>query len=450
MPFTPSDSQIFAPLFSAPELSAIFSDEAFVRRMLEVEGALARVEGRLGVIPPDAAEGVAQASASLTIDMQRLSAAVEQDGFPMIELVRQLRQAVSPHFAAAVHHGATTQDILDTALILQIRAALKVIEGQLERLILDLARLAGQHRHTLMAGRTHSQQAVPITFGFKVAGWLAPLLRDCRRLEELKPRVLVAQLGGAAGTLASLGERGVQVQAALAAELGLGLLAMPWHTQRDSLAELAGWLSLVSGSLAKMAQDIILLAQSEVGEVRESDDPARGGSSAMPQKSNPITSELILAAARANAGHLAAMHQALIHEHERGTHAWQLEWLALPQMFALTSGALMHALWLSEHLQVDAARMRENVRASNGLMLAEAVSAALVQSMGRGAAQQLVSQAARTAQQDKRHLLDVVRAQTTVALDWDALRDEANYLGSSQAFIDRVLQEVELRPDGGE
>lgn len=448
MPFTPADSQIFAPLFSEAELAAIFSDEQFIRSLLEVEGALARIEGRLGIIPLEAGEAVAEAAASPTaakqIDIERLRLGVEQDGFPIIELVRQLRGLAGKEYGDYVHYGTTTQDIMDTALVLRIRMALDVIERQLQRLIKNLSALADQHRHTLMAGRTHSQQALPISFGFKVAGWLAPLLRDRSRLNELKPRLLVVQLGGAAGTLASFGDRGVDVQAALAAELGLGVLSTPWHTQRDNLAELAGWLSIVSGSLAKMAQDIILLAQSEVGEVRESGDPSRGGSSAMPQKSNPITSELVLAVARANTGHLSAMHQALINEHERGTHGWQLEWLTLPQMFAGTAAALKHSLWLSENLQVDKSRMEENIRASNGLMLAAALAEALAPTMGRAEAKQFVREAARVATDEKRNLFDVAQEKTNAPLDWESLRNEANYLGSTDRFIDRVLQEARL------
>ncbi len=444
MPFTPADSQLFAPLFSEPQLASIFSDDHFLRAMLAVEGALARVEGRLGMIPPEAADTIAEiaTSGSLKIDMKQLRAGVEKDGFPVIELVRQLRQAVGEAAAGHVHFGATTQDIIDTALILQIRSALEIVEDQLRRLIANLAGLAERHRNTLMAGRTHSQQAAPITFGLKVAGWLAPLLRDQARLQELKPRLLVVQLGGAAGTLAALGDRGLAVQTGMAETLGLGTPVMPWHTQRDSLAELAGWLSLVSGSLAKMAQDILLLAQSDVGVVRESDDPGRGGSSAMPQKSNPITSELIVAAARANAGHLSAMHQALINEHERGTHAWQLEWLTLPQMFGLTAAGLKHAVWLSENLVVDAERMRENVCDSHGLMLAEALTIALAPILGRKSARELVEEGVRIAVAENRHLVDVVQSKTTASLDWQAMRSEDKYLGTAQELIDRVLHEV--------
>jgi 3-carboxy-cis,cis-muconate cycloisomerase len=262
-------------------------------------------------------------------------------------------------------------------------------------------------------------------------------------LTELKPRLLVVQFGGAAGTLASLGQSGIQVQAALAAELDLGVLPLPWHVQRDTLAELAGWLSLVSGSLAKLGQDIILLAQSEIGEVRESSDRSRGGSSTMPQKSNPIVSELIIAAARTNASLLASMHQALIQEHERATHGWQVEWLNLPPMFALTSAALSKAEFLSRHLAVDAARMRQNVDASHGLLLAEAISFALSETMSRTEAKKLVAEACQIVMAEDRHLVDVVREKTNAPLDWQALKDESAYLGSADAFIERVLREVE-------
>jgi 3-carboxy-cis,cis-muconate cycloisomerase len=251
------------------------------------------------------------------------------------------------------------------------------------------------------------------------------------------------QCGGAAGTLTSLGDGGLRVQDALASELELGLPPMPWHTQRDALAELAGWLSLVSSSLAKMAQDVILLAQSEVGEVRESADPSRGGSSTMPQKRNPVVSEIIVAAARSNAAALASMHQAMIQEHERATHGWQLEWLNLPHMFVLTATALNKACFLAANLVVNEERMRQNVKASKGLMMAEALSLALSATMPRERAKEIVAAACRRALAQDRHLVDVVQEQTGASLDWEALRDEAAYLGSSQQFIDRVLDEVE-------
>lgn len=442
MTFSPSDSKIYAPLFSDPDMMAVFSDEQYVRYLLAVEAALAKIQGRLGVIPAEAAAKIVAGTEALHVDFEALQAGTEKAGLPIIELLRQLRQQVGTEAAGYVHWGATSQDIMDTALVLQIRSGLSLIETMMHRLIANLAWLADQHRHTLMAGRTHSQQALPIPFGLKVAGWLAPVLRHRQRLSEIKPRVLVVQLGGAAGTLASLGTFGIQIQEALAADLNLGVPLMPWHTQRDNLAELAGWVSLVSGSLAKMGQDLILLAQTEVGEVRESADLSRGGSSTMPQKSNPIVSELIIAAARTNASLLAALHQALIQEHERATHSWQVEWLNLPQMFALTSAALNKALFLSEHLVINQGQMRHNVEASNGLMLAEALTFALAESMSRTEAKKIVTEAVQVALAQKRHLVDVVREKTNASLDWQSLKDEATYFGSSEIFIERVLSEA--------
>lgn len=448
MAFSPTDSELFSPLFSDAEMTAVFTDEAFVRQMLAVEAALATVEGQLGVIPAAAADQIATAAAQLHVDFAQMRAGIEKAGVPVIELVRQLRAAVGGAAADYVHWGATTQDVMDTAVILQSRAALSLLQSRLDALIPSLAALAERHRHTLMAGRTHAQQALPIPFGLKVAGWCAPLLRHRQRLVQLQPRLLCVQFGGAAGTLAALGEpgtvgQGTAVQAALAQELQLHLPLMPWHTQRDNLAELAGWLSSLTGSLAKMAQDIILLAQSEVGEVRETGDTARGGSSTMPQKRNPIISETIIAAARTNASLLAAVHQAQIQEHERGTHGWQVEWLTLPQMFALSGAALNKAFFLSQHLVVDEARMRANVAAANGLMMAEALTFALAKTIGRVKAKNLVEAACQEAVAQNRHLVDVVQTKTAVLLDWDALKDEAAYFGAADAFIDRVLLEVE-------
>lgn len=433
------NSQLSSPLFSDLDIAPLLSDEQFIAHMVAVEGALAAIEGALGIIPAEAAERILAALPTFKPDLGGLLKGIEMSGVPTIELVRQLREYVGGEAASYVHWGATTQDIMDTALVLQLRAILAVLERKLVRLIHHLAHLADQHRHTLMAGRTHSQQALPITFGLKVAGWLSPLLRHRARLAELKPRLFVLQFGGGVGTLAALGDNGLRVQEALARELELAVPIMPWHTQRDSIAELAGWLSLVTGTLGKLGQDIILLSQAEVAELRESDDPARGGSSTMPQKSNPIQSEILIAAARTNAAHLSAVFQALIQEHERATGGWQIEWLNLPQMLMLTGAALEKGLFLSQQLVVNETQMRDNVAASSGLMLAEALNLALAPIIGHAEAKQLVKRATETAMKENRHLVDVVREQTNVALDWDRLRDEANYLGVSEGLIDRVL-----------
>jgi 3-carboxy-cis,cis-muconate cycloisomerase len=444
--FSPLDSQLYGASFSNARVAELFSDAHHVKTMLEVEAALARAQAKLGLIPEDAALEIERAVQSLEVDFAQLRAGIANDGFPVIELVRQLRATVSSNAADFVHFGATTQDILDTANALRIRDSLEIIRELLVTVIGQLAHLAQVHRNTIMAGRTHTQQALPITFGFKVAGWLAPLLRHQERLRELEPRINVVQLGGAVGTLAALGNRGLEVQATLATELTLNEPLMPWHTQRDNIAELAGWLALVTSSLGKIAQDVLLLAQSEIAEVRESGDANRGGSSTMPQKSNPITSELILTIARMNATLLPALHHANLHEHERGTHGMQLEWLTLAQMIGLTSGALEQAVNLSQNMVVNVDRMLENVQASRGLMMTEALSFAFAQHMPKSEAKKLSADLAREALETKQNLIVLARAKITLLIDWGSLQ-ESNYLGSSDAMIDRVLEAASLIED---
>jgi 3-carboxy-cis,cis-muconate cycloisomerase len=440
---TPLDSAILGPLFTDEEISRLFYDDTFVRALVEVEIALARAESRVGVIPAKAAEQIAKATAD-KVDAAALSKGAVRSGFPIMALVRELRQQVGADAAPFVHWGATTQDIMDTACVLQLRAVIKVLRARLGEIARHLSRLADTHRDTVLAGRTHGQQALPITFGLKVASWIAPLARHVERLVEILPRLLVVQFGGAAGTLAALGEKGLRVTKELAKDLKLGVPAMPWHAQRDSFVEFAGWLSLVTGSLGKMAEDIILMAQTEVGEAGESAEEGRGGSSTMPQKSNPITSELIIAAARTNASLLSNMHHAQIQEHERATHGWQVEWLTLPQMILLTGGALKHALYLAKNLQVDPAAMRVNIARANDVILAEAAVFALADAMPRPKAEQLVKTACAVAAAENKPLIEVVKklADDSVKkgeVDWKALAEPRNYLGDAKKLINRVL-----------
>ena len=443
---TPLDSIIFQPLFTDDEISALLSDAAFVRALVEVEVALARAEARAGVISAKAAEQIAKASAD-KVDIAALTQGTVRSGFPIIALVQELRKQVDGDAAAFVHWGATTQDIMDTACVLQLRSIVKILRSRLGQVARDLSALAERHSKTVLAGRTHGQQALPITFGLKIASWIAPLVRHVERLDEISPRLLVVQFGGAAGTLAALGDNGLLVAKELAKELNLAVAAMPWHTQRDSFVEFAGWLSLVTGTLGKMAQDIILLAQTEVGEAGESAEAGRGGSSTMPQKSNPITSELIIAAARTNASLLSAMHQAQIQEHERATHGWQVEWLTLPQMILLTSGALQHACYLAAHLQVDPTAMRANIARANDVILAEAAVFALADAMPRPKAEELVKKACAVAVSEDKPLVEVIKklAKDSVekdAVDWQRLADPANYLGETATILSQVLQQA--------
>ena len=441
------DSTIFGPLFTDEGIDRIFSDDTFVRGLVDVEVALARAEARVGIIPESAAAQIAKADAG-KIDLAALASGTLRSGFPIIALVQELRKQVSADAAAYVHWGATTQDIMDTACVLQMRSASELMRGRLTAIVKGLSALAQTHRATVLAGRTHSQQALPITFGLKAAAWMAPLLRHLDRLVEIESRLLVVQFGGAAGTLAALGDKGLAVTHALADELKLSVPVMPWHAQRDSFVEMGGWLSLVTGSLAKMAQDVILMAQTEVAEVSESAEQGRGGSSTMPQKSNPITSELIVAAARLNAALLAALQNAQIQEHERATHGWQVEWLTLPQMIQLTGGALKHALYLAENMRVDAGAMRANIANGNDVILAEAAVFALsAAALSRAQAESLVKRACVVAVAENKPLIQVVQALAgeTVksdVVDWHALADPANYLGESNKIIDRVLQQA--------
>jgi 3-carboxy-cis,cis-muconate cycloisomerase len=436
------DSAIFSPLFSDAAISALLTDEAFVSALVEVEVALARAQARVGVIPAAAAEQISRVKAA-QIDITALTEGTIRSGFPIIALVQQIRRQAGDEAAPYVHWGATTQDIMDTAAVLQMRAASELFKPAILNIIRRLSELAQRHRTTVMAGRTHGQQALPITFGLKVTSWIAPMLRHVERLDEILPRLLVVQFGGAAGTLAALGDKGLAVSEALADELKLAVPVMPWHAQRDSLVEFGSWLSLVTGSLGKMAQDVILLAQTEVGEVAESGEQGRGGSSTMPQKSNPITSELMLAAARTNASLLSALHHAQIQEHERATHAWQVEWLTLPQMMILTGGALKHAFDLAQNLQVDEAAMRVNMARANDVVLAEAVVFALAKAMPRAKAEEMVKKACGIAISEATPLIDVVKETVAVpdgTVDWQALADPANYLGQAEKIIDRVLE----------
>lgn len=443
MSISPIDSNLFSGLYTTSEMSAIFSDEQFLAHMLDVEIALARVQSELDVIPHDEANLIVESLKSFTPDLVDLADGVEKSGVPTIAFVNQLRKHVGGSASEYIHWGATTQDILDTAAVLQYRAGLSHIEDSLNQLIKSLANLADKHRSTLMAGRTYIQQAVPMSFGGKVANWLAPLLRHRERLSEIKPRILVVQFGGAVGTLASLNDQGARVHDALAKELNLNILLIPWHTQRDSIIELANWLTMLTGNLGKIAQDVMLMAQSEIAEIDESDDPSRGGSSTMPQKHNPVLSSVILACARTNIGLLSGLYQTIIQEHERGTSGLHIERLHLPQMFALTAAALHHSLFLSDHMLVDNAAMRKNLDESRGLLLAEAISFALSQYMSRADAKKLLTTASRQALGENQHLIDIIREQVNFPLDWSALKDEANYLGSTDEWINRVLHQAE-------
>jgi 3-carboxy-cis,cis-muconate cycloisomerase len=443
MPVNPADSEVFGTLYGSDAMRAIFDDRAYLGRMLAVEAALARVQARLGIIPAAAAERIAEAAASGPLEMASLAASVRKVGYPVVGVVAALSNRAG-EAGGWTHWGATTQDIMDTALVLMVRDGLRLIREEVAAILGALARQAEAHRQTVMAGRTHLQQALPITFGLKSAIWMQPFAAHLARLSELGPRVLCVQLGGAAGTLASLGAQGVAVMEGLAAELGLAAPAAPWHVTRDGFAEVLSVLGLISGSLAKIATDVTLLAQSELAELSEPYVAGRGTSSTMPQKRNPIASEYILAASRMVQALVPVMMGAMAADHERATGPWQAELLALPQAFVLTHGALLHGRSIAEGMLVDSAQMRRNLDESGGLIVAEAVMMGLAPHLGRGEAHHVVARAASRAREEHLTLAQALAAEPAVTAHLDEaaigrLTDPANYLGSAAAFIDRVL-----------
>lgn len=429
---------MFGGLLSDAEVAELFADGAAVREMIAVEVALASAQARLGVVPENAAREIAAAAASFEPDFARLRAGTERSGVPVIALVEQLRAAVGGGAANFVHYGATSQDIVDTAMVLQMCRALDVLAGRLDGVCARLADLAHRHRTTPMAARTRYQQALPTTFGLKVASWLAPLRRHGERLAELRPRFEVVQLGGAAGTLAAFGTRGIEVMEALATDLGLAAPALPWHTQRDGVAEVAGWLALVTGSLGKAGVDAALMAQTEVGEVRIGPVDS-GGSSTLPQKNNPVVAEVLMTLARLNATLLPGVHQAQLQAHERDGSAWQLEWMTVPRMAIACAAALRHGAAMFDHLVPDAARMRANLEASNGAILAEAAVFALMPHMPRDDAQALVKAACQEVAASGQPLAAVLADKTALPIDWPSVLNPLNYLGAAEALIARAL-----------
>jgi 3-carboxy-cis,cis-muconate cycloisomerase len=443
MPVNPADGPILGTLYGSEAMRAVFDETAYFQRMLDVEAALARVQGRMGMIPADAAASITAAARLENLRTADLAASARTVGYPVVGLVSGLAAAAG-EAGGWTHWGATTQDIMDTATVLQVRDGLCLVETELRAILTALARQADRHRHTVMAGRTHLQQALPTTFGLKCAIWAMPFIAHLDRLRQLRPRVLLAEFGGAASTLASLGDQGIAVLEALAAELGLGAPLAPWHVCRDGLAETVGLLGLICGSLAKIATDVILLAQTEIGEVAEPYVAGRGQSSTMPQKRNPIASEYILAACRMVHGLVPVMQGAMAQDHERATGPWQAEALVLPQAFVLTHGALLHARTIAEGMVVDAQRMRANLGVTHGLIVSEAVMMGLAPFIGRGAAHHAVKRACDVALSENVSLADALARDDAVAsrLDRaaiDALIEPAGYLGSAQAFIDRVL-----------
>jgi 3-carboxy-cis,cis-muconate cycloisomerase len=438
---------LLGPLFASEAMAAVFCDPARLQGMLDFEAALARAEASTGLFPAVAAESIARACKADLFDSAALARDTAEAGNPAIPMVKQLTALVGRHDAAAArfaHWGATSQDAIDTGLVLQIRGGLAAIEPDLQRLTAALATSMETHAKTVMIGRTLLQQAVPVTFGLKAAGWLAAVGRTRARLAEAGRAAQVLQFGGAAGTLAALGDRGLDVAAALAKELDLALPDLPWHGHRDRLVDLACALGLLVGTLGKMARDLSLLMQTEVAEAFEPMGQDRGGSSTMPHKRNPIACAVALAAATRVPNLVATLLAAMPQEQERGLGGWHAEWETLPEVFLLASGALRHMADAIAGLTLDAARMRENIEATRGLVMAEAVTMALAGRIGKHEAHELVEAACRRALAEGAHLRDVLAREPAVTAQLqqetlDRLFAPESYLGMAERFVQRVL-----------
>jgi 3-carboxy-cis,cis-muconate cycloisomerase len=434
-------------MFSTPAMQDAFAAHACVQGMLDFEAALARAEARVGVIPATAAAPIAACCDAARIDMPLLAHAAASAGNLAIPLVKQLTASVAQNDKEAakyVHWGATSQDAIDTGLVLQLRHALDLIDADLGQLADALARLAEQHRSTPLVGRTWMQHALPITFGLKAAGWLDAVLRHQERLETLRGRVLVLQFGGAAGTLASLGDKGLQVATALGEELKLAVPDTPWHTHRDRVVEVATVLGMLVGTLGKIARDISLHIQTDVAEVAEPVAEGRGGSSTMPHKRNPVGCAAVLTAAVRVPALVSTMLSGMVQEHERALGGWQAEWDTLPEIIQLSAGALQQTRQVASGLTADPARMLDNLNATHGQIMAEAVTLALGGKIGRMAAHQLVEKACHRAAGTREHLRQTLAQDAAIAnelspAELDRLLDPSNYLGQAEAFVDRVL-----------
>jgi 3-carboxy-cis,cis-muconate cycloisomerase len=444
MPATIIDSTIFGNIFSTEAMRAVWSDESRTRKYLEIEAALARVQGRLGIIPQEAADEIVAACDIGKIDLAKLRAQTERIGYPVLGVVSQINALCRDRLGEFCHWGATTQDITDTATVLQIRDALTLVDQDLSAISAALATLARRHRDTPMAGRSNLQQAVPVTFGYKMAGLLAAVERHRERLAQLRPRALMGEFAGAAGTLASIESGAMETQEHLMRELGLAQPVIAWHTVRDTIAEVGAFLGLVGGTLGKLSMDIKLMMQTEVGEVQEPFAHGRGSSSTMPQKRNPISSCYIHAGVSVVRQHAAALMDAMVADHERSTGPWEIEWIVLPEAFCLLAGALKQARFVLEGLEVDEERMRANLDMTSGLIVSEAVMMGLGRHLGREYAHDLVYDICREAVRQKRPLLELLLENKEISAaisraDLAALCDPANYLGQSGVMVDRVL-----------
>ncbi len=444
-------SPLLAPMLSSAAMRAICDDATYLQHMLGFEAALARAEAATGVIPARAADPIAKACKAGLFDLDALAEAATRSGNLAIPLVKALTAHVAkadPDAARYVHWGATSQDVIDTATMLGLRAAIDALLCDTDRAITGFGKLAAKHRDTAMVARTWLQHALPMPFGLKLAEYAAALHRSRTRLRRLRGETLALQFGGAAGTLAALGEKGLLVAKKLAQELELPLPDAPWHTHRDRIAEAASVFAILAGTCGKIARDLQLLMQTDVAEAFEPSGEGRGGSSTMPHKRNPVAAATALAAATMAPGLAATIFAAQVQDHERSAGPWHAEWPTLPMLLLVTSGALAATVDIAEGLEVDAARMRVNLEATHGLIMAEAVTMTLAETIGKSEAHRLIEAASKKAVADKKHLRDVLAKDPGVTAHLSAdkltkLFEPMAYQGVSQALIDRLLASLD-------
>jgi 3-carboxy-cis,cis-muconate cycloisomerase len=439
MTFSALDSAITGPLFTTREMREVFSDRARLRAMLRMEAALARVQARQGLAPPELADALDGLSPDL-FDCDALGRDTALAGVPVIPFVKAVQAHLPKNLERGFHKGATTQDVADTALVLQLRDAVALIRTDLVTILEGLARLAERHRATPCVGRTYGQQAAPVTFGYKAAVWLAGIADVAALLPGLESQALAVSYGGPVGTLASLREKGPELLEALAAELGLSSTPIAWHALRGRMVAVGTWLATLVGALAKIATDVAHLASTEVGEVSEPYTPGRGGSSAMPHKRNPVSCTVILAAQAAAKGHVATLLDAMAAAHERPAGLWHGEWHALPSLFGLVSGALREGRTLAEGLTVHPERMRQNLDATRGLLFADAAAARLTPQLGREKAHHLVEEAANEVLQSGEPLKAVLSRLSNIPLD-EAF-DLRPAVDAAGPWVDRAIGEA--------
>jgi 3-carboxy-cis,cis-muconate cycloisomerase len=428
-------------------MRAVCDDTAHLQHMLDFEAALARAEAAVGVIPASAVAAIEAACKADQFDLAALADAATRSGNLAIPLVKTLTAKVAKadtEAARYVHWGATSQDVIDSATMLGLRAAIDALLADLDRAIAGFAALAVKHRNTAVVARTWLQHALPMPFGLKLAEYASALHRSRLRLKRLRAEGVALQFGGAAGTLAALGDKGLVVAEQLAKELQLPLPDAPWHTHRDRIAEVASVLAILSGSCGKIARDVSLMMQTDVGEAFEPSGEGRGGSSTMPHKRNPVASASALGAATMAPNLAATIFAAQIQDHERSAGPWHAEWPTLPTLLLVTSGALAAIVDIAEGLEVDVERMRLNLDETHGLIMAEAVTFALAEKLGKSDAHHLIEAATKRAVAEKKHLRDILTADPKVNAQLSAaaiakLFEPMDYQGVSQALIDRQL-----------